>query len=363
MIKFTFIFIIVYWFVFRPKTHKAVNRYITICATLFLITIGCRNEAIFGDTYGYVQNYNELANMSIKDIINRWPKDPLFYIASSFFFRLFGVHYTYWLLSFAFAIVIPVTKLIRNYSVEPMYSWLLFIFVGYLLFVMAGLRQVLAISLCMVGFLILMDNEKDLKRRKWWFVFYVFFAALFHGSAIFCLVGLFLVDRPINGLSILFYILTVALAILSGSELLQDITFFLGRYDERYLAYGENMRGSNTTYFIQQLLLVVPSLYFMRKRMQNSLVATMCHLSIIGLLCVSLSMAIAEMFRLSYYFAWANIILFPMAIKEMRKTSEILPMLFLTFFIVYLVFINGIVWETYYFWFEDASNIIRTFDF
>lgn len=362
MIKFTFIFIILYWVLAQPKGEKAINKYITFCAILFIAMMGLRNEAIFGDTYSYVSNFNELSSYSLKDVLERWEKDPVFWISSYLLYPVIGGNYTIWLSLIAILFMFPVTKLIRKYSEEPMYSWIIFIFIGFMFFAMAGLRQTVAMGIDLIGFLILLDQNRTKRNRIIWFVALVVLASRFHGTALLCLMGLLFVDRQFGGKAVAFYLLTLVAGWLLGSSLLTDATYFLGQYDERYLLYAEDMHGSNTTYFIQQLIIVLPTLYSLRNSYKNPFVATLCHFSIIGLLFVSLSPFIAEMFRVSFYFSWANIILFPMAIKAMRKVIPALPIVFLLFFVVYLVFVNKTAWQEYYFWFENTNHIIQHFN-
>ena len=359
MIKFTFLFIILYWLLLKPNGEKAVNRYITLCAILFIAMMGLRNEAIYADTCGYVGDFKELYKYSLKYIFILYKKDAFFWIVSFYLSKLFNGNYTVWLSLIAVSFMLPVTKMIRRYSLEPMYSWILFIYLGFMFFVMAGLRQTAAMSLTLTGFLILLDESRGQKKRVLWFVGCVVIASLFHGSAWICLIGLLFYKRSFGGTTIILYIVTLAIGMIMGKSILNEVVSVVTQYNDRYLSYAEAMRGSSYTYFIQQLLIVIPTLYFLRNNLRNTLVATLCHFSIIGLLFVSLSPFIAEMFRMSFYFSWANIVLFPVAIKAMRREIPIAPALFLFFVVFYLVFIDGTVMMNHYFWFEDTKSIIQ----
>ena len=361
MIKFTFIFIILYWLMVRPKGEKAVNTYIFICAALFFIMIGFRNETIYGDTAGYVFRYKQLAEISFSRMIDGVNRDRLYWIVGWGIAQIVGDNYTIWLALQAFAIIIPVTLLIKRYSSEPMYSWIVLFFIGFTLFFMAGLRQTVAMSFTLLGFLVLLDDKRNQRNKLWWFVVLVVLASFFHSSAWICLIALLFLHRRLNGVTILLYILSLTVILLYGRTLMFSFTSFVGQYDSRYIIYGEKLYGSTMTYFFQQLILVIPSIYLLRNRLKEPLVALFCHFGILGLLIISLSPIVAEMFRLSFYFSWANLIIFPLAIQEMRKRANILPMLYMLFFIVYLIFINKSAWGTYYFWFEDTTQLMKNF--
>lgn len=359
MIKFTFIFIILYWLLAQPKGEKAVNRYITFCAILFIAMMGLRNEAIFGDTYLYVDFFKDLNHKTLSSVINDNDRDYSFWVVSYFLNKILSGNYTLWLLLIAVLFMLPVLVLIRRYPVEPMYSWILFIYLGFMYFTMAGLRQTVAMSFTMTGFLILLDNNREKKARTIRFILLISLASLFHSSALICLVGVLFLKRPFRWSTLTFYFLALLFGLFLGRGILQDVTLFLGKYDERYMLYGNNMIGSTYTYLLQQLIVVIPSMIVLKQKFHDPFIMPFFHFSIIGLLFVSLSPFIAEMFRLSYYFSWANLVIFPMAINSLRKKAPFAISFYLLFFIVYLIFINGTAWEDYYFWFEDTRHLIQ----
>lgn len=360
MIKFTFLFIILGWFLVRTKSQKYIDKYVIMCGVLFTCMIGLRNEVIFGDTYGYVYTFKELNTYTFKGIFDNIDRDPSFWGLSYILYHIFSGNYTLWLSIFAIAIMVPFIILVKRYSVDPMYSWILFVFLGFMYFFMAGLRQTLALAICLSAFHFLLDNER--KNSKLIFTILVVFASFFHGSSLICLLGLLFKNRAINKGTIVLYFAILLISFIYGRELMPYVTSFIGQYDERYIGYGENLKGSNLTYFIQQVIVILPSIYYLRNRFKEPLISTLFHISILGLIFISLSIVIAEMFRVSYYFSWANLLLFPMAIKEMRRQNPYIPFVFLAFFILYLVFINGAGWMDYYFWFEDTSSIATMFD-
>jgi hypothetical protein len=236
-----------------------------------------------------------------------------------------------------------------------MLSWLCFAFIGLMMFVMAGLRQTVAFGLIYIGFMCLMDG----KRLQ--FFISIAVAYLFHGTAL-----IFLIAYPIvvcklkfSKFSILYYLIAIIVSLVAGVTVLTYVIDFIGQSDDRFLGYGENLYGSNYTYLIQQVLLVIPALYFLRHRYNERTVAVFAHLSMIALVAISLSPVIAEMFRVSMYFSWALMILFPMAINEASKSMSGITSIVVVLMLLYLILINGSLLNEYYFWFEDTSSYIR----
>lgn len=352
MIKFTFIFLLLYWLGINSKNEKAVNKYNTVMTVLFIIMMGLRNEVTYGDTYGYFVNFEDFGGMSVREIIDRWPKDTFYYICGHFLHPVVSHNYTLWLFLIALLYMIPLSMIVKRYSVNPMFSWLCFIFIGLMMFVMAGLRQTIAFGFMMIAFLKLLDGKK-----KYFFLF-IAIAYLFHATSLICLLIYPLSKLRFNRRMLLWYVAAFGVLVVMGATVLQGITSYLGENDARYISYGENLHGSNYTYMIQQAMLILPSFYFLRNRFNEPLVAFFSHLSMVAFIFVSMSPIIAEMFRVSMYFSWANMILFPMAMTEASKKKSLLPSFFIVFFILYLVFVNKTAWTDYYFWFEDATHLL-----
>ena len=352
MILFIFFFILLYWYLMKNEGDNDIIKYNNVIVFLFFLIIGLRNEAIYNDTYGYVYNFREIQDMSISQIMDRWPKDTFFYILSRILHPFLLHNYTLWLLLIGAVYIFPLGLIVRKYSVNPMYSWTCFIFLGLMMFVMAGLRQAVALGLVSIAFLNLMNNKRV------YFFFYVALAYLFHGTSLIFLILYPLRNIPFTVKAFIIYLLSFILLLVMGSTVLSSVISLVGENDNRYLAYGENLQGSTFTYLLQQALLILPSLYILKEKWHEPHVSLFFHAGMIGLLLVSLSPVIAEMFRLSMYFSWANMILFPLAMKEISTRESPLPFIYILFFILYLVVINQTVLQKYYFWFEDIGQII-----
>ena len=356
MLLILFVVIILYWYKLPQNDDGAMQKYLLRTSLLFFLLAGLRNKVIYNDTLIYVDRFNYLADMTMQQVIFEYPKDTFFYIVSQVLHPILFHNYTLWLLLISASFILPLYRLLKRYSVNYMLSWWCFAFIGIMMFVMAGLRQTVAMGLVITSFLYLI-NGKNI-----FFFVCIALAYLFHTTSL-----IFLIVYPLSRLkftfnktTIFFYIIVVTLIINSGSILLKETISLLSESDERFVEYRNNGSGSNYTYAFQQLVLVAPSLYLLRRRYAEPVVSIFSHLSVIALLCVMLSPVIAEMFRVSMYFSWSILVLFPMAMKEVERKS-CLPQLYILFFIFYLVFINKTLTLEYYFWFDDTTDyIMRT---
>lgn len=355
MLLILFVFIIIFWYQYGNRSEANRKTYITVTTIAIFLIMGLRNCVIYNDTFSYVMNFRILEDMSTESIYNRWPKDTFFYLATHYIHPLILHDYTLWLLIISAIYIIPLSIIIKRYSVNPMLSWVCFVFLGMMMFTMAGLRQTIAMGLTLWSFIAIIDRKRIL------FIALIFCATLFHGTAL-----IFVLVYPIvhygikfNQKIITIYIGATIVFMIAGQTVLRSIVDVVGENDQRYIGYAQNMLGSTFTYFFQQLLLVVPALYYLKGKFNDSKITIFAHLSMIALMFVSLSPTIAEMFRVSMYFSWANMILFPLAMKDASKRSPNVQIAMMAFIIVYLIFINKTLQNPYYFWFEDASRLLR----
>lgn len=355
MILLAYIFLIVFWIIESRRGEKGTNTYLIVTSTAFFLLVGLRNMAIYGDSLGYVVGFESMESKSVDEVLLRWTKDPIFYLISKLIGSLCNYNYTIWFLIISASYFIPLFFLLKRYSANIMQSWVAWIFVGLLFFVMAGLRQTVSMGLVMTAFLMLM-KKKDIA-----FFLIMIAAYLLHGASFIALL-IYPVVRfkwEFTRKSLWAYIILTIIGIGFGTTIMPNVTELLGEQDKRFIEYGQGMKGATYTYFIQQLLLVLPSIYLLRNKWREKHISIFAHISMISLLMVAMSPAIAEMFRASMFFSWAILILFPMAMKEIAVKQPIVPVIFISLMTIYLLFINGSLLNEYFFWFEDTTLYIN----
>lgn len=355
MILLAYIFLIVFWIIESRRGEKGRKAYLIVTTIVFFLLVGLRNMAIYGDTLGYVANFESMESKSIEEVLLRWTKDPTFYFIAKLIGSICNYNYTVWFLIISATYFIPLFFLFKQYSVNTMQSWVAWIFVGLLYFVMAGLRQTVSMGLVITAFLMLM-KKKDMA-----FFVIMFAAFLLHAASfIALLIYPFIRFKWIFTRKFLWtYIVLSIICMIFGTTIMPTVTEFLGEQDKRFIEYGQDMEGATYTYFIQQILLVLPSIYILRNKWQEKQISIFAHISMISLLMVAMSPTIAEMFRASMFFSWGILILFPMAMKEISVRQPIVPAIFISLMTIYLLFINGTLLNEYFFWFEDTTLYIN----
>jgi hypothetical protein len=124
---------------------------------------------------------------------------------------------------------------------------------------------------------------------------------------------------------------------------------FMG--DSQYGGYVDRERALNFSGFVVQVCMFVFNLFYylkLTKEDENAII--LYNMAFIGLSLQLFSSMIAEFFRLSYYFSFANILLVPLSIKTEpdKKTRDMLTIIISLLFIVY-TFWNGVP-EYSFFW-------------
>lgn len=355
MVLLLYLFIILYWYIYGRHDYETQKRYIYITSIFILLIMGLRNCAIYDDTLGYVLNFEDLKYDSIAEIIDNNHKDTFFWVFSYYISQISGGNYTIWLCVISAVYIIPVLFLLKYFSPNPMVSWVAFIFNGLLFFSMAGLRQTMAMGLVILAFIALT------KRKDMWYFLLIGLAYLFHGTSLISLLIYPIVKFNIKFTKwITFYYLILTIVVIAiGEAFLHPLTTFLGRYDARYGDYVMS-EGSTYTYLLIQICLVVPSLYILQSRMKEVWIAWFSNLSMLAIVFVAGSPIISEMFRVSMYFSWAEIILFAIAMNEVYYRNRSIPILFISLITIYLLFISPNLLREYLFFFEDSYNYVST---
>lgn len=160
----------------RFKRHNNVNLPLYLSFAFILFVIGLRGRDVAFDTSNYWENIRY-------DNQNPRAEFEILYVALEDLIRKFSpaILYIFWT---ACAALIPLYIAIKKKSVDPIFTCILFLIVNTGFgFYMVGVRQSLAISLCVIAILSLNATDK----KKWIKSLVIIFVAIFfHSSAAIC---------------------------------------------------------------------------------------------------------------------------------------------------------------------------------
>lgn len=246
------VFELVLYLIFKQAKTENQKKWLFIlgCIGLWLF-VGLRSNNTGGDTIGYVRNFQSITYVRWDNIYNAFTKDQGFYYFVKLI-RSFTNSNVVFLLVTAFASLIGVFDLCWRNSKRPLLALYFYVTIGNLFFIMTGMRQAIAMSICMLSVRFIQ------KRKILPFVLLVILAAQFHHSAYIFIVMYFLGTRRVDALNMLITIGVTVLAYFSYENLLGVVAEVLN-----YEAYGVLNANNGGIYFA--ILIVVLVLAFVTK--------------------------------------------------------------------------------------------------
>lgn len=322
---------VIFWnFTLKPNTRSKANAktFMTLVSIALIFILGLRSRYVGTmDTYFYCMAFDSAKGISSLYLFLDFKE-----VFDSFFlFSEAGFHtYTWlaaqilpgaqWFLLLSTAIIVICTAIfIWKNSDDITLSWIVFICLGSMTFTMNGMRQAFAMSICLLAY-------EYVKRKKLFpFLIVVLIAILFHKSAMFFVVVYLMKNIKLNFKSVSLLASGVLLFFLSSNIL---ASFYDSMTGEDYAA-GESFESGGTVTILIYLMAIILTLVF-SKRLKETEVFLLFALVVIGFsvyLARFISTQVYE--RISYYFAYFLIVLFPAIFKDLKsKDRQIVSFLF-----------------------------------
>lgn len=306
---------------------------------------GTRDTEIYCGLYNNIHRYSSLHDfLKSQDIFetNILFSEAGFYIFIWCLSKIFP-HHQYFLLITSVIMVWCVLRFVWNNSEDILVSIVLFLCLGLFTFYMNGIRQSLAMSICLIAY--------DLVKRKRFVLFCLatLLAMLFHKSAI-----LFLVVLPISLLkpkfsSLAIFSIFIVLFVIFSDRL---TIIFDNLADKNYSETEAVESGGVITLFIYVLTLGMTILFNREKSKKDIfLCILLTALGMVLYLARYFTVHIYE--RLSYYFLYFPIILIPSLINNFKdKEKNVLYIVVITLAIALFAYrLNGGVFRNFEFFF------------
>lgn len=323
MIIYAFIAIMPLLFsVFFPKMNeydKRKRRYLTLCGIVLILFIGLRSRFV-----GSEDSFNYYNMMRRALLCESWQEyfDPD-YVEEGFQLLVYVLSRIFNSAQFLFIVsgiifVVAVCYCIYKNSENVVLSMTMYVTLGIMQFQLQGMRQAIAMAICMVSF------EFVKKKKLIPFALLVILAMQFHRTAV--------VIAAIYVVSILAYNVwsIILLAICSG------VVF---AYTDQLMAFANDLFETDYSQTIDSggfiataiyVLIIVFAMIFYRKEMsqkKDKTASTIMFVTILGFVSYIMryfGVLISE--RISFYFMFGQLLLLPNAIKKMpaeyRKVVE-----------------------------------------
>ena len=189
-----FLIILLIAYSFEKRTTKEPNVNInennkypitTFIGFIFLLLIfalrhpSMGNDLRYLDSNGYLGSFDLLSRFSLKQVINmdHFLNYERGYLIFNKIISLIWNNRQFFLSAVAFCSLYPVYRLIKNNSAYPVMSYFIYFGIPVFLMQFSGLRQILAIGICLISFTYIQ------KKKPIWFILLVLLATTFHSSA------------------------------------------------------------------------------------------------------------------------------------------------------------------------------------
>ena len=294
------------------KSEKQKKIYCVICGIILTLLLGMRSRHIGStDTNGY---YDMMKNaIRSTSWSSYYVKD---FVEKGFQFFLWTLSRIFkdpqWVIVISSAIYTTcISIFICRYSKNVCLSFTMYICLGLMTFCMQGMRQAIAISVCLLAY-------NFAKKKKFVpFVAMVFLAWCFHQTAIVFLVVYMLTFIKLKPLHIMTVIAGIVIAILLSDRLISGANEL----------FGKNYHGAiDSGGFVATaiyVLIIVFSIFVAKRPIRNNIDTLIFFMLIVGFVCYIeryIGVLIAE--RISFYFVASQMILLPNAIAEGRIVKK-----------------------------------------
>lgn len=335
------------------KDRNRVFYLFSVCLLFFLI-IGLRGKTVGADTVSYIDDFKSTSMLDYEGLVKELNSsvEPLYTIITWLISR-FSNSYTVYLLTWALFPAIAIFSFLRRESyrsVEILFAFISIFLLGLFAFFVAGIRQTAAISVVMISLRYLkylhISEILHFYKDSNFFKFFICIAIAYslHNSAVIFILLYFIKDIKVRW----FYLfIPIGLYIFSSTLQLDQITIltkFL--FQDRFVQYGADYYESsvNISAFIMQSIIFMIC-FFKKKSLieQDASNAMLFNMAVFGLVFQSMAGMIAEMFRVSFYFSIAYIILLPRALRLYASSifREMVYVLFAIVSFVYLFFLSS----------------------
>lgn len=220
----------------RTDLNNKYKNLFFILATFLLLVVGLRADVIGIDTLNYKHTYLMMGNESFSLLNNYQWYEEIGYAFVNILFNKLAFPWQVYALFMAALFIVPIMVLIFKDTDNCFFTLTIFIMSGLWTYPMSTMRQAAAIGLTVIAFMF------EDKRKNFLCLLFIFFASLFHISALLALIY-FLVRKVFvtkKGILIWFIvgILIVGIGIGPLRNIMVAAMTFLGRDYPNYASMG-----------------------------------------------------------------------------------------------------------------------------
>ena len=243
------------------RRHRVENTFCWISYIAIVLLAAFRGITVGADTAYYLNDYLDVASMSFSEIADRFEGYLGYYFLSKLF-SLAGFPHYVWFGFLEAVFLSAISRFINKYSSDRLYSIILFLVTGLFAFSLAGLKQTLAMTLLLHGFLCFVERRYTIS------VILVVLTYFTHPGALPALILFFLYfikDKKYFSVVVIAGILLIWLG-----DLLLVSTFVSLSGNEHYELYLEENSSYSMSTLILYILMILCTVPYLKRYLKTS---------------------------------------------------------------------------------------------
>lgn len=241
-------------------TKKADIYALRISAMLLFLIFALRAPSVGRDIQGYKDMYEGLAQ-NLKNDTNTYWTETGYELLELFFGRVLKADWQIFLAFCSGFSIFSYYLFIKRYSLDPTFSLLIYIFMGYMIFDMSALRNAVAIAICL--FILPFFDKNGIWPAVIVTFTVIMVATQFHSSAYVLFIFYILYKIPINSITIFFF---VSLPIFFFSFRGPVMNWAINYFKKSTVDGGLSVGGNSLLYVIFLLFAVIIFLVYQNQK-------------------------------------------------------------------------------------------------
>lgn len=306
--------------------RKETKLYLVFIGSLLFVISAFRDISVGIDTISYLWSFERIG-YTVPDLSISLHSE-YGYTLLEYLCRDTGVGFRGVLVFGAALYIIPVLYVIYKYSENPYLSLFYFVTLDYFCFSMTGMRQCIALGICLIAF------EMALRKNIILFLLFVGSAVMFHSTAIVFLPVYFLQYFPIQKKYMFLFALFGLLCFVFRGYLVTILQAMSRNY-------YDHMNVGGTGMYLYMLLTVVLAFIYGPKRKEKNVVKNLItYMMMVAVLIYPILQFNPTVFRLHYYFSIMIILFIPTVLKNIRNAEVRFFFSYFFFFVAVYYFLE-----------------------
>lgn len=317
--------LVLFLIVFSFSRFKYKDYFVFVILLFFM---ACRGENVGVDLENYLPTYSWARSMSWEEYFYNVNMERGFLLLNKFMSFFWSTSRGYIVLT-SILMMWLLKRYVEQYSEDKIFSYILYIMLGYYGMSFNIIRQMLAV-------LVLLQSLEYIRNRNFKkFICIYLIAVMVHYTAVVFIILYFIYPIKINKLYIGICLFISICNLLFASKLLTMLIKVFPRYENRYSAIMTSEEGYKL--LIVYFLLVLSILFF--KVQTQYKYKIFCHMILITLVLQSLSTGFALFVRVVVYFSISLIIIIPSLFFRDKNQKILEKIIFYTLILVFYCYV------------------------